>query len=759
MELKRRVRQMAAWIMMAVLCIVPVFQVDGIARAEVTAAEEDEHTLHNPWIEAADGKIVWDCIYFGNYYQSKYVAQPGNRPTEGEDDVVHTDEDGTKFLVRKDKVCYEYEGIKWRVLSVSEDGKDAFLMADKNLDAMPYHSEYSVTVTWEDSSIRAWLGGDFAETAFTADERDAIKETVNENKKHPDAKEDSGMVDGDATTDKIYLPSYDDMTSRAYGFVEEPTETLIRELDNTDFTTSGGTAKDPYDVTRSYFLRTMGTSKGNVSAVDGSIGCGHIYGSEGVDHVACIRPVLHLDLTKTDVWEYAGQVRQDKTVIRPGQPLAVPELLEKKESNVTMASGQKYPKDPVVDANDSDGNTWDCIYFGKYYNSKLVPSALSEAKEHGTVKEDGSGKQYLVRHREGYFWYEPIKWRVLSINEDGTDAFLMADHVLDVQPYYGESDVEITWEKSDIRYWLNNYFLSVAFSEAEQGKILDTEVQTNENPWSGEAGGNDTIDKIYLLSIEEAMDGSYGFSSDKEDSDTRKNTATDYAKALENLDYISSESGECWLRSPGSKVASPAMIGVWGQIASSSDSSMSKLGVRPVMHVDLTDTSLWTYAGQVTPRGVVTVTTEDLDPGKDDGTNKDPETGKDDGTNKNPLTPPRTDKEETTQKTDTTKTETKKKTIKKPGKPTIKKLENKKGKKLTVKLSKKVSGATGYQIAYATKSSMKGQKTKTFKGTSITIKSLKKKKTYYIRVRAYTKKNGQTVYGSWSKKKSIKIKK
>lgn len=114
-------------------------------------------------------------------------------------------------------------------------------------------------------------------------------------------------------------------------------------------------------------------------------------------------------------------------------------------------------------------------------------------------------------------------------------------------------------------------------------------------------------------------------------------------------------------------------------------------------------------------------------------------------------------KPENSQQVDNPKTEVPK--VKKPGKPEIKRLENKKGKKITVTLKKKVSKATGYQVAYSTKSSMKGQKIKSFKGTTITIKGLKKKKTYYFRVRAYTKKNGTIVYGNWGKKKSKKVKK
>ena len=97
--------------------------------------------------------------------------------------------------------------------------------------------------------------------------------------------------------------------------------------------------------------------------------------------------------------------------------------------------------------------------------------------------------------------------------------------------------------------------------------------------------------------------------------------------------------------------------------------------------------------------------------------------------------------------------------IKKPGKPSIKQLKNVKGKKVNVTLAKKISGAAGYQVACATNSSMKKQKVKSFKGTSVTIKGLKKKKTYYFRVRAYKKQSEKTVYSSWGSIKRIKIKK
>lgn len=67
--------------------------------------------------------------------------------------------------------------------------------------------------------------------------------------------------------------------------------------------------------------------------------------------------------------------------------------------------------------------------------------------------------------------------------------------------------------------------------------------------------------------------------------------------------------------------------------------------------------------------------------------------------------------------------------------------------------------ATGYYVRYSLKKSMKGAKTVKVKGkTYLTVKKLKSKKRYYVQVRAYNTVSGKTAYGSWSTKKSIKVK-
>ena len=762
---RKQSNKVLAWFLTTALCFSSFFVPGEWAVSQ--ANDVTSKALSNPVIDAEEGKVVWDSIYFGNYWQSKYIPQPGNRPSEGEDDVVHQDEDGTKFIVRKDKSCYRYDPIKWRVLSVSEDGTNAFLVAEDALDVQKYHDneEQKETVTWENSTIRKWLNDSFMNTAFTAEEQSAIVQTEIDNKKHPYAKDDV-LGDGNNTTDKIYLLSFDEVTNDTYGFTKTMEETQTRCAENTDYVESGGTIKSG-DARADYWLRTLGTQRGrgaDVSALYGDIAKEST--SEVDDTSRTVRPVLHLDLTKTGCWSYAGKVRQDKVEFAPDATPVVPTMSPTQPPSVTMAPGQTYPKNPEISTTDLTLNTWDCIYFGNYYNTKITPSTLSQAGDDDVVKTDENNNKYLTRREQGYFKYEPIKWRVLSINEDGTDAFLMADKIVDLAKYFADGTVEITWEKSDVRYWLNSEFINKAFTESEKSIIKDTKVSTADNKWSGEAGGNDTIDKIYLPSIEEMLEPSYGFSSDEKEEDTRRAGRTEYADKGGTARKDFGSTALYWLRSQGMKKGYPVKIGHWGsgyiptEMEIMEDHSAVNIGVRPVMHVDLSDTSMWKYAGKVTPKGVVVGEKEDDSvtptpaPTDDPAIDEPTEPTDEPGVSETPA--PTDDPEPTEEPSDEPTIQPQ---IKKPAKPSIKQLKNEKGKKVKVTLTKKISGATGYQVAYATKSSMKGQKVKSFKGTSVTISGLKKNKTYYFRVRAYKKQSGKTVYSSWGSIKKIKIKK
>ena len=84
-----------------------------------------------------------------------------------------------------------------------------------------------------------------------------------------------------------------------------------------------------------------------------------------------------------------------------------------------------------------------------------------------------------------------------------------------------------------------------------------------------------------------------------------------------------------------------------------------------------------------------------------------------------------------------------------------------KGKKqFSVVWKKQTTQMSGYQIQYATNKKFKSSKKVTSKKSTTrkTIKKLKSKKTYYVRVRTYKKIYGTNYYSKWSNTMKIKTK-
>lgn len=95
-----------------------------------------------------------------------------------------------------------------------------------------------------------------------------------------------------------------------------------------------------------------------------------------------------------------------------------------------------------------------------------------------------------------------------------------------------------------------------------------------------------------------------------------------------------------------------------------------------------------------------------------------------------------------------------------PARANIKKLQSKK--KTVVVLWNTISDARGYQVQLSTDKKFKKNK-KSFsignqKANKKTVKKLKAKKKYFVRVRAYKVVDGEKIYGNWSKVKSVKTK-
>ena len=252
--------------------------------------------------------------------------------------------------------------------------------------------------------------------------------------------------------------------------------------------------------------------------------------------------------------------------------------------------GQSTPVKAAVSLQNptTDGNgvtTWDCIYFGNYWQNDT----------NGDGKADQNDQK------------EPIKWRVLSVN--GNDAFLLADRNLDAGSY-NEKFTDVTWATCTLRTWLNDTFLNTAFTPAEQTAIKNTTVVNKDNPYYGTEGGENTIDKVYLLSIAEASNTAYGFNGEfNTRSETRMAKNTVYAKERGAWTSTSTEyegNGWWWLRSPGTDRSINASYvddsGYGDYDGYSVDTVID--AVRPALHLNLSSSNLWSYAGKVTSKGV-----------------------------------------------------------------------------------------------------------------------------------------------------------
>lgn len=255
------------------------------------------------------------------------------------------------------------------------------------------------------------------------------------------------------------------------------------------------------------------------------------------------------------------------------------EEMESEETIEAAVSGQGQseiqagaatgPENPVHRCNkengDLDDTDFDFIYFGSYPQSEVTDGATRAAIDKaipvcGIEIEAGiedvwvNGSKYrriseyeadyeeyeddVANNGYLYFKWERIKWKVLENN--GNTLFVVADTAIDCG-YSSRNQ----WGESPKRNWLNDYFYNAAFNSQEQSAIVAKTVVNEDNPEYGTAGGKDTEDNVYLLSIGEVTNEAYGFCSDyKINSKTRRIDASDYSKARGVDRYW-------WLRSPG----------------------------------------------------------------------------------------------------------------------------------------------------------------------------------------------------------------
>lgn len=168
---------------------------------------------------------------------------------------------------------------------------------------------------------------------------------------------------------------------------------------------------------------------------------------------------------------------------------------------------------------------------------------------------------------------EKIQWTVVKV--ESTRVLLVSDQVL-MAKEFSKNGADNVWSQSSIRTWLNGDFYKAAFSKEEQGKIFAAKVKVATNAKYGTSGGEDTQDKVFLLSLEEA--NSY-FTKDK-----LKCSATAYAQAFGAS--VRFGGTEWWLRTPGKDGAMVATIKDTGSANEEGrNGDITWCGIRPAIWI------------------------------------------------------------------------------------------------------------------------------------------------------------------------------
>ncbi len=101
----------------------------------------------------------------------------------------------------------------------------------------------------------------------------------------------------------------------------------------------------------------------------------------------------------------------------------------------------------------------------------------------------------------GKIHFGKYDWYVLDKQEGKT--LIITEMVIENRPYH-RKEISVTWETCDMRKYLNGEFYD-SFSEADCARIIEVINENPDNTWYGTRGGNPTLDKVFILSIEEVV--------------------------------------------------------------------------------------------------------------------------------------------------------------------------------------------------------------------------------------------------------------
>ena len=402
------------------------------------------------------------------------------------------------------------EPILWRVLQ-AEPGR-LLLLSEYALETRPFHAR-SESVTWETSDIRQWLNSVFLDAAF-ADRGNWQKAFVLDHETKASDNLFFGTVGGRDTVDRVFLMAWEDLQVEQYGFPPGFREhsdatgkdelftkvcpatmcypTLRAAQQNALITRSHSTRETPDKTDLDGFgsvywiLRTPGKADRYITYVS-RWGRTTIDFLSPVDHSeSTIRPAVLVDTSALNFLPlgeglFCADV-DERYLQECREALDYKAAIQEKLTNLPVRASE-----PVNPTDKSDIRD------------------LANPVTGGGLGGRWEGDRVWFGQRGR----EPILWRVLRADDDS--LLLLSEYGLEKHSFDEKKGTSV-WSNSAVRTYLNKEMIGRIFSPAETAVLKTTVIRNEADPRYGTPCGEDTEDRIFLLSYQECASEEYGFS-------------------------------------------------------------------------------------------------------------------------------------------------------------------------------------------------------------------------------------------------------
>ena len=274
---------------------------NGLAGDRPTAADRKTWVSYGYYASGSVSEYMWykDVVYDGDKYRGVYFTRyrPFYTSYDSTEDKSNQDDNGYAPGV---VYWFKYEPIKWRI--TTSDKSVAVLICQTILDSRDFYAYDTVRQTtsgiiypnnWEYSTVRTWLNGIFAESAFDEVQKSLLITSELDNKTTAfDGANNIYAAAQKNTADKIYLVSNKELFGFSFTESNAGYSDVNKIKTASDYAKAQGVYTDA-EGNGLWWLRSASTDSERI--VEHTDSEGYVYSGFGVNHTSTgIVPMLKL---------------------------------------------------------------------------------------------------------------------------------------------------------------------------------------------------------------------------------------------------------------------------------------------------------------------------------------------------------------------------------------------------------------------------------------------------------------------------------